>query len=730
MDSFESGPPISGDLIGVFLISATIGIERLLSTPFNVDAFVQVISDATWSVGTLSVTPRGIGLLRRQERMNVSLTGRLRGSAGRIPFRGLVRVVAFAILASIGCVGCRNTALRGTDLGPTDRSESDQRLPIIGSNPQKSSSATGARLGVKARNSFAASPFESRGVAASEIDDEVAANDDDAETPGADRADESQIQAVFRRVSSSDDDQFVEIVGFQESDTQSKSADPTNDEASHSQTPIVDNGPRSLRLSFPPEIPGAMAPRLMLPRTQREDDPKLIAKKMAVIDMLFPPPTVPKQIVAPHERTMDLEELEELALQHNPIIAQALASITMSQGKAIQSGVYPNPVFGYEADTVGSSFTRNYQGIYVSQQVKTAGKVPLQRAAANMELMNAQLAYERTQLEVLRIVRARYYDVLVSQESTRINDALTRFANEVYSIMIERLKQGQQAAYELSQLNGLVNQARAILVQSQNRYLSAWKQLAVATGVPELPLATLEGRVDMPVPNHNYDVLFERMLSVHPDLHASRNLESQSRLELQLQKVIPIPDITVGGALQNDSTVPGYQRTSYNLNVSVPIPIFDRNQGNIRSAVGKLNQSSQQYAVARNQLTNDLADAFERYQTGRVQAEYYRNKILPDLARAYLGVYERHISNSKEVAFGDIIVAQQNLATGVGIYITTLSMQWGALTDIANLIQLREFRELLSDLPSASSGTMIDQPTSAERGTATEQRINVEGGQP
>ena len=467
---------------------------------------------------------------------------------------------------------------------------------------------------------------------------------------------------------------------------------------------------KSLRLKFPTEIPGAGSPTISLPVTDL-DHPE---RKISAINTLFPQPADSKPLDTPVGPAMTLEELEDMAMNNSPIIAQALAAITMNQGATIQAGVYPNPVVGYEADTVGSSFTRNYEGVYMSQTVKVAGKVPLQRAAANMDLMNSQLAYERTRQQILHDVRTAYYNVLVYQEANRINGALVRFTNQVYAIMIDRLKNGEQAGYELAQLRTLVKQAQTILVNSQNRLVSSWKQLAVATGCPELPPSPLEGRCDISVPNLDYDILLERVLSVHPDLQASRNLEAQARLNLKLQKAIPIPDPTVTGVFQNDSTVPGYGRTSYNLNVSVPVPFFDRNQGNIRTAFGKLDMSSRQYAVATNQLTGQLADAFERYQNGRFQSEYYRTQILPDLARAYRGVFDRHIAASDKVAFGDIIVAQQNLAGGVSAYIASLALQWNAAVDIANLMQLRDFRLLFSDLPpvpdSLNDGTISPTP--------------------
>ena len=65
-----------------------------------------------------------------------------------------------------------------------------------------------------------------------------------------------------------------------------------------------------------------------------------------------------------------------------------------------------------------------------------------------------------------------------------------------------RQAQGREStAYEPAQLRTLSVQARAALVQAQNQYLAAWKQLAAVIGLPDMPTAELEGRADMPVPH-------------------------------------------------------------------------------------------------------------------------------------------------------------------------------------------------------------------------------------
>jgi outer membrane protein, heavy metal efflux system len=455
------------------------------------------------------------------------------------------------------------------------------------------------------------------------------------------------------------------------------------------------------RLEIPAELPGANAPPVALPLVDIENS----QLRSELVDKLFPNPAPVAFVVPPASLaarpSMRLEELEELALANNPTLVQAAGQITAARGTAIQAGTHPNPVIGYEADTVGSFQTRNYQGVYAQQTVKTAGKLGLQRAAANMDLMNAQLQLRRVRYDVLRQVRAGYFAVLVARESIAINAALVRFTNEAYRIQVDQLKYGEATAYEPAQLRTLAVQARAALITAQNRYVSAWKQLAATVGVPDLPPAQLEGRADMPVPVLDYDRLLVWVLNNYPDVLAARNLQTQARLQLRLQEVTPIPDLQVYGTYQQDFTTPGFARTSYNMQVGVPVPVFDRNRGNILSAQGRLNSAMEQIRTVRNQLTAQLADAFERFETSRTQAQLYRDQILPDLARAYRGIYERHQQESAEVGFGDIIVAQQNLGIGIATYIMSLTGQWIAVTDIANLLQADSLKALY-DLPAVS----------------------------
>jgi cobalt-zinc-cadmium efflux system outer membrane protein len=459
---------------------------------------------------------------------------------------------------------------------------------------------------------------------------------------------------------------------------------------------------------LPKEVPGAGVPPLSLP----ERDPNDLTPRNEAIDRLFPElPAPPKVAPTPSgaRAPMSLDAIKEMALQNSPLLQQAQADIESAIGTAVQSGTHPNPTVGYEADTVNSLGSRNYQGVFFTQLIKTGGKLELARAADNVALMNRQLALRRSRFDLLARTQANYYQVLVAQETLRATEAFVRFSNEVYRIQVDQLKGGEVNAYEPMQLRAFALQARSAYASAQNRYISAWKQMAATIGVPDLPPTPLEGRADMDVPQINYQLALAHVLDHHTDVISAVNMQSEARLRLRLAEITPIPDINLYATFQRDFTSPGTPRTTYNTQIGMPIPVWDRNKGGIQTAQGMLMRAVEELRRSRNDLTTRLADAYERFESNRILVEYYDSQILPDLTRAYRAIYLAHQGDPEKVGFNDIVVAQQNLSAGVTAYLQALSAQWLALADLMSLVQVEHMGELTPDaLMSQGPAAPID----------------------
>jgi cobalt-zinc-cadmium efflux system outer membrane protein len=430
------------------------------------------------------------------------------------------------------------------------------------------------------------------------------------------------------------------------------------------------------------------------------------ARREAALNRLFPQlaPLGPDPVAAPGPdgRPLTLADLQAIGMRHSPALAQAVAAAEAARGAAYQAGLWPNPIVGLQTDTIGTTGGAGYQGAFVEQLIKTGGKPQVTRAIAAMDLRNAELAVRRTQTDLTHQIRGGYFQVLVAKENVRISRILAQFAERVYETQLGQARRSLVAPYEPMYLRALLVQSRGNLVQAHNRYVSAWKQLAAVMGVPAMPLTELAGGVAMPVPVYDYEKALAHVVRYHTDVLTAQSTLHQAKLRLQLAKLEPYPDVNLKVMVQRDFTGPPFE-VSPSLAVSVPVPVWNRNQGGIRQAQAQLVEMADGPQRARNELTVHLTEAFERYRTNRVLLEYSRNLILPDLVRVYNGVYERYRSgeallpgvpnplNITAPGFNDVVVAQTNLAAAVAAYVTNLGAMWQAAVDVADLLQTNDF---------------------------------------
>jgi outer membrane protein, heavy metal efflux system len=444
--------------------------------------------------------------------------------------------------------------------------------------------------------------------------------------------------------------------------------------------------PHPRRLEVPPELPGANAPQILLPPLDREH----AQQRAWAVDRLFPPlPPLGTEYQAtaiPQGRPLSLSDLEQMARQYSPQIRQAEADVRSAEGNAIQAGLYPNPTVGFEDDDIGQALTAGQPGGFVDQTIKTGGKLQLAKAAAQLDVANAQVALRKAQSDLASKVRGAYFATLVAEENVRISHALARFSDEAYNVQVDMVKGGQAAAYEPLQLRVLAYQARASLVQARNRYVSAWKQLAAAMGLPGMPPAPLAGSVDMPVPWVQYDVALAHILATNSDVLTAENTLHQSQINLRLAQVNRIPDLDARVLVQKDYTTAPFG-TILAVSVGGPLPLWDHNQGNIMAADAAVMKATEGPHFARDDLTSRLADAYERYQDNIKVIDLYRQWMLPDQVQAYRGAYQRHQTEPDVVAFADVVTAQQTLATTITAYVTQLGTLWQAVVDVGSLLE-------------------------------------------
>ncbi|MFO0852455.1 MAG: TolC family protein [Gemmataceae bacterium] len=443
---------------------------------------------------------------------------------------------------------------------------------------------------------------------------------------------------------------------------------------------------------LPRGLPGVPAQPFAPPRFQPNTP---LAEREKAVAAAYPAVTpVAGTAEVADAQPLSLADLQRMAAETSPVLRRATAAAEAAFGPVVQAGLYPNPTVGYQGDQIqprlnvppGATFSgAGQQGGFVNQLIKTAGKLSLAQAVAGFDYLNAVVAVRRAEVDVTNAVRTQYFAVLVARQAVEVNRTLTELTDEVYRLQLRQVVAGEAAGYEPLLLYAQAEQARNALAQAEATARAAWRQLAAAVGRPDLPPAPLTGRADAPAPVFDLDRLRARILEQHTDLLTARNTVTQAEVNLRLQRRLVIPDLTTNQYHQYDNAAQTYQ---FGLQFGVSLPVFDRNQGNIRQAAAQIGRATADLTATQNDLQGRLAEAIGRYEASRVNAARYREKVIPSLSQAYRAIIRRYQAEPEKVGFNDIVVAQQNLATVLQAYLAALNAQWQAVVDVATLGQL------------------------------------------
>jgi cobalt-zinc-cadmium efflux system outer membrane protein len=324
---------------------------------------------------------------------------------------------------------------------------------------------------------------------------------------------------------------------------------------------------------------------------------------------------------------LTLPDLESMALDGNPALAQAAAKVEAARGAWVQAGLPPNPTGGYLASEVGNEGHAGQQGGYFGQEVVTGGKLRLSRAVAAQEIRVAQQQFEAERLRVLSDVRIGFYEVLVAQRRLEITQELQRLSQRAVDTAKAFFEREEGNRVDLLQARVESGSARILAENSRNDYLAAWRKLSAVLGSPEMAPVKLAGDLEGDTQEANFDATLARVIAISPELAAARASVDSARAAVARARVEWVPNVDLQASIQHDNA------SHYDIaqvQMGMPIPVWNRNQGGVRRARGELAAAQSNADRVELGLQQRLAIVFQRYANARQQVETYRRQILPD----------------------------------------------------------------------------------------------------
>ncbi|MCC6123531.1 MAG: TolC family protein [Pirellulales bacterium] len=324
---------------------------------------------------------------------------------------------------------------------------------------------------------------------------------------------------------------------------------------------------------------------------------------------------------------MTLAELEEMAIRCNPTLTQAAARVQAARGQSLQVGLYPNPVVGYQGSEIGNEGRAGQQGGYIGQEIVTAGKLQLNRAIANQEIRQAEYVWEAQRFRVLTDVRRGFYEVLVDQHSLELSRRLVGLGEQGVRAAEKLMKAKEVARVDVLQARIESDSAKILLEKAKNRHTAAWRSLAAVVGNPTMQSVPLSGNLQEGMIQLGWEETLNRLLAESPQLAAARAGYARAQAVVNRECAGRYPNVGLQAGVQYDNAT---QDTFAGIQVGVPIPIYDRNQGNIYKAQSELTAAQREVERVQLALQQRLAAVFEQYSTARQLVEKYHSDMLPN----------------------------------------------------------------------------------------------------
>ncbi len=412
------------------------------------------------------------------------------------------------------------------------------------------------------------------------------------------------------------------------------------------------------------------------------------------------------QTPASEQKTITLEELQQMALQNNPTFRQSAANIQAAEGRKKQSGLYPNPTIGYQGEQIrGGSFHGGEQGFFVQQDIVLGGKLGLNRKIFDQELKQAETEAEEQKVRVVTNVRMSYIQALAAQQTLELRQNLSKLANDAVETSHQLANVGQADTPDVLESEVEAQQTQLAVTMAEQNQQRVWKALAAVVGNPRLPLMKLEGKLE-DTPPVNADELVEKIVNESPAVRIAELGVKRAEAALARAKREPIPDLQLRGGLQQNGELlsePNGRPVGLQgfADVGVRIPIFNRNQGNIASAKADAERAKREVERVKLVLRERAASVVQTYTFSQTAVDRYKNQMIPRAQKAYEMYTKKY--QDMAAAYPQVLIAQRTLMQVEVSYITALE------NFAASSLSLRSY--LLTDgLEAPSQPGGIDQP--------------------
>lgn len=376
---------------------------------------------------------------------------------------------------------------------------------------------------------------------------------------------------------------------------------------------------------------------------------------------------------AVHAADLSLSEATRRVLDRNPQTALSAALVDAADGRLTQAGVLPNPEVSYLGNSSKSpgSTAATYT---LSQRFSLPGKRSARQAFAGEDRALTVLEAQAERLRLTRLTRETYIDALAGQERQVVAEQNLMLVQQLRDAVSARVEAGKVSPIELSRANVALAGARRASQQAVRQGELSRKQLAGLWGETTLN-ERLSDDLDIPAqfsPAGGADAA--------PVILQAQKRIQRGQAAVRLAEAQRLPDFTLSAGTEREAVT---RDQNMLFGVSVPIPLFDRNQGALRSARAELTAAEASLSLTQLQFQRER-DQLLTLRDGNYQdALQLRDEVLKTAREALEATREGY--RAGKFSLIDLLDAQRSLIDAQAAYLaarTSLHKSDAALDEL------------------------------------------------
>ena len=387
---------------------------------------------------------------------------------------------------------------------------------------------------------------------------------------------------------------------------------------------------------------------------------------------------------SPNVAYLSIDDAIARVMDASPRLQSVVTGVDVAKGEELQASFRPNPELSLEAEDFGGSdqFGGTNSAEYTlsfNQKIELGGKRDARKKAAQASFAVAQEDVSIERLNIIRDVHAAYINVLADSESVGLAVEQQQLAEDVLKIVNKRVSAAAES--EIQKSKAEVTHANTLILKEQ-----ASRQVQIARH----NLAKLWGAVTFDEhldKSHLFELeepgayeYFIEKLSHLPDIQRLM-LESEYKdylFNLAKTERTADPTVSVGvRRFEEDSD------NAFLVGLSIPLQVFNKNQGNIAKAQAELVQTQSNSQQIELNLKQSLFENWQNWKTAYSEASHLKTKLLPAADKSFhlaQSAYERG-----RFTYLEVLDAQRTLINARDQYLNTLRRYHSARINVKRL---------------------------------------------